>query len=483
MEDATTLGVTKARNISPRVVSCPQGGVFLKMPQSSLELATVTLKDAQILNGNLLQLGYGICKEEGFPDQRYGKPVITSLNFGPGSLQPVITMRLLAALSLAAAGATLEDENAALRALVADQALELSKLRAAESNGQRRKLQFGAVAIDGDMYSPMEPAIPGMMPGTTHPRILLGIDTDYPPYATLVYPPEANDTVVGGFGPDIAKALMDVCDIEVTTIEAKWAECWGDAIIGDSLRAGYYHGCETYTHTIGARNRFMEFSAPILDLNKEAGFIARLDADGKPMVSMTSDLSDVVVVDVTGWAPTADTVTVLKNTCSGEFYDIDWENDMLGSDDIVNCVYADTTNVCEDPYGANDKALTMLFNGEADAIYIYSDQAHNYIEACEDPDQDSSGLICDAWTQLGEPNGYAYIATGLDEYAYAGTTLAMAKKGAGLKDILDPCIEALIETEQYYEICEKWSLADSCFQTEYFPDRRNRARRLRARVI
>ena len=66
----------------------------------------------------------------------------------------------------------------------------------------------------------------------------------------------------------------------------------------------------------------------------------------------------------------------------------------------------------------------------------------------------------------------------LDEYAYAGTTLAMAKKGAGLKDILDPCIEALIETEQYYEICEKWSLADSCFQTEYFPDRRNRARRL-----
>ena len=283
---------------------------------------------------------------------------------------------------------------------------------------------------------------------------------------------------MGGFGPDIAKALMDVCDIEVTTIEADWSECWGDAIIGDSLRAGYYHGCETYTHTIGARNRYMEFSAPILDLNKEAGFIARLDADGKPMVSMTSNLGDVVVVDVTGWAPTADTVTVLKNTCSGEFYSIDWENDMLSSDDISNCVYGDSTNVCEDPYGANDKALTMLFNGEADAIYIYSDQAHNYIEACEDPDQDSSGLICDAWTQLGEPNGYAYIATGLDEYAYAGTTLAMAKKGAGLKDILDPCIEALIETEQYYEICQKWDLTDSCFQTEYFPDRRNRARRL-----
>ena len=148
---------------------------------------------------------------------------------------------------------------------------------------------------------PQEPIIPGMMPGTTHPRILLGIDVDYPPYATLVYPGEyANDTIVGGFGPDIAKALEGVCDIEVTTIQAGWAECWTDGHIGDSLLAGYYHGCQTYTHTIGARNRYMEFSTPILDLNKECGFIAMLDDDGNPVVSPTSDLSEYVVVDVTG---------------------------------------------------------------------------------------------------------------------------------------------------------------------------------------
>ena len=33
-------------------------------------------------------------------------------------------------------------------------------------------------------------------------------------------------------------------------------------------------GCMTYTHTYGARNRFMEFSRPILKDNKPAGILA-----------------------------------------------------------------------------------------------------------------------------------------------------------------------------------------------------------------
>ncbi|KAH8057110.1 FK506 binding protein [Aureococcus anophagefferens] len=256
---------------------------------------------------------------------------------------------------------------------------------------------------------PQEPIIPGMMPGTTHPRILLGIDVDYPPYATLVYP----------------ASFEGVCDIEVTTIQAGWAECWTDGHIGDSLLAGYYHGCQTYTHTIGARNRYMEFSTPILDLNKECGFIAMLDDDGNPVVSPTSDLSEYVVVDVTGWAPTADTVSVLQNDCNGgAFFKVD-EVTMLGSGDIESCDGDYCTN-------ENDKALKMLMNGQAHAIYIYSDQAYNYMTACAE-DEATAG------------------------YAYGGTTLSMSKKGAGLKQILDPCIDKLIETETYYDICAKWT--------------------------
>ncbi|KAH8095009.1 FK506 binding protein [Aureococcus anophagefferens] len=265
----------------------------------------------------------------------------------------------------------------------------------------------------------------------------------------------ANDTIVGGFGPDIAKALEGVCDIEVTTIQAGWAECWTDGHIGDSLLAGYYHGCQTYTHTIGARNRYMEFSTPILDLNKkECGFIAMLDDDGNPVVSPTSDLSEYVVVDVTGWAPTADTVSVLQNDCNGgAFFKVD-EVTMLGSGDIESCDGDYCTN-------ENDKALKMLMNGQAHAIYIYSDQAYNYMTACAE-DEATAGVDCELWNMLGQPGGYAYIHTGMPEYAYyGGTTLSMSKKGAGLKQILDPCIDKLIETETYYDICAKWDMTDS----------------------
>ena len=121
------------------------------------------------------------------------------------------------------------------------------------------------------------------------------------------YPADGySDVVVAGFGPDIAKALEDVCDIDVTVIQAWWNDCWDyGGLIGDSLKTGDYHGCMTYTHTVGVRNRYMDFSAPILDQNKYAGFLTRLDSSGSPLVSPKSDLSDVTVVYISGWAPTA----------------------------------------------------------------------------------------------------------------------------------------------------------------------------------
>ena len=83
---------------------------------------------------------------------------------------------------------------------------------------------------------------------------------------------------------------------------------------------------------------------------------------------------------------------------------------------------------------------------QADVAYIYSDQAYNYIVACED--EVTAGVNCDLWNQLGAPSGYAYVHMGMPEYAYAGTTLAIAKKGSGLMAVLDPCIEKFTQTEK-----------------------------------
>jgi hypothetical protein len=41
----------------------------------------------------------------------------------------------------------------------------------------------------------------------------------------------------------------------------------------------------SYTHTAGERNRFLDFSSGILDVNKAAGILVRLDSDGNPEVS------------------------------------------------------------------------------------------------------------------------------------------------------------------------------------------------------
>ena len=219
----------------------------------------------------------------------------------------------------------------------------------------------------------------------------------------------------------------------------------------------------TYTHTVGVRNQYMEFSSPILDDNKAAGFIAKLDASGNPVVSPMSDLADVpaheggahelVVVDVNGWAPTMDTVSVLVNDCSGALFDVD-QTKMISTSGVGD---------------QNDEALEMILAGDADVMYVYADQAYNKITACNDVLQDTTGQNCAIWDLLGKPNGYAYIHTGMTEYSVAGTTLSMSKIGTGVAAILNPCIEELIKTEDYYDICVKWDLEGSCYQNSFFP--------------
>lgn len=342
-----------------------------------------------------------------------------------------------------------------------------ARLDGTAGQGQR-KLLFGTYTgsvSTSDAYVPQEPVIPGMLPGSSSPRILIAGTPNYPPYTTYVYPGDyegVDDTIYSGFGPDVAEGLMEVCDIDVTNIEAAtWDECWSDGAIGASLLAGYYHGCTTYTHTVGERNRFMEFSDPILDQNKEVGFMVRLDANGKPLINATSDLSDasITVMDVSGWAPTADTVTVLLNDCTNEYFKV---ATLISSDDTTGYDgdYSDNPN---------DVSLWALFNNQTDLVYIYSDQAYNYMAACA-ADESTAGVDCDLWNQFGTASGYAYLHMGMDEFAYAGTTLTMSKKGSGLADVVNPCIAAYLETEAYYNTCVKWDLVDSCFVNEFFPN-------------
>lgn len=304
----------------------------------------------------------------------------------------------------------------------------------------------GAVSRKGNSNRPLsfyEPILPGVKPGVNKPKIILAADIDWPPYAYLGVPPES-DYETAGIGNDIAKNLSTVCDIDVTVAQTEWGDCWGSGKIGTGLKNGHYHGCMTYTHTAGARPRMMEFTDAFLSDNKPAGLLTRLDAFGVPVVSPTSDLSGVNVVDVNGWAPTADTLAIVRNPCTGNYFS--------GYNMITPGVVG------------NDVAMQLLMNGTADAMWVYADQAYSYdcLRPGVTPDWN-----CTLWSGLGTK--FAYIHTGLFGHAINGTTLAISKKGSGLADIINPCLQRLMKTKNYYEICEKHGLTSSCYPNSYFP--------------
>jgi len=288
-----------------------------------------------------------------------------------------------------------------------------------------------------------EPLLPGVMPGLSRPKITLAADIDWPPYAYLGVPPES-DYDTAGIGHDIAKNLSTVCDIDVTVAQTDWADCWSSEKIGIGLKDGHYHGCMTYTHTAGARPRMMEFTDAFLNDNKPAGILTRLDSSGAPVISSTSDLSGVNVVDVNGWAPTADTLALVRNPCTGNLFS--------------------GYNMIVPPTVGNDAAMAMLMDGTADAMWVYADQAYTY--DCSDPAVTPT-WNCTLWSGLGTK--FAYIQTGLFGHALNGTTLAISKRGSGLASIINPCLQKLMQTKNYYEICNKHGLTQYCYPNAFFP--------------
>ena len=82
-------------------------------------------------------------------------------------------------------------------------------------------------------------------------KLVLAQDVDWPPYAYYSVPPEG-DYTLAGFGRDVARGLSSVCpDLEVTTVQTKWSDCWSQGHIGGGLLGAHFHACMTYTHTKG----------------------------------------------------------------------------------------------------------------------------------------------------------------------------------------------------------------------------------------
>lgn len=62
---------------------------------------------------------------------------------------------------------------------------------------------------------------------------------------------------------------------------------------------------------------------------------------------------------------------------------------------------------------------------------------------------------------------FAYIHTGLNGWSYNGTTLAISKRGSGLKDVLDPCIYKVSQTVNYTKMCEKYWSPSACIKNAH----------------
>lgn len=71
------------------------------------------------------------------------------------------------------------------------------------------------------------------------------------------------------------------------------------------------------------------------------------------------------------------------------------------------------------------------------------------------------------YEQLG--TSYAWIHTGVAEHMANGTTLTMSKKGSGLPALINPCIQQVLRSEAYVEMCSKYHLLSQCFENEYSP--------------
>lgn len=300
----------------------------------------------------------------------------------------------------------------------------------------------------------------------------IGMDTNFAPYAFK------NGSQLAGFGYDIAMGLNAHCpnDLNIVVVETRWANCWGTGVLGPLIDAGTggtnangLDGCMTYTNTLGVRQTVAEFSHAILKDNRPAGILTLLNADGTPKVNGLNDLAGKRVMDVGGWAPTQDTFALMNNHCTGQKYstNISWSasSPPPSCPAGVTCP-AGVSNVhacCG--LNANDVAIKALRDGNVDAVYVYADQAEEYM--CSNPN--SGSKQCSLWNNFG--TDYAYIQTGQLHYLVNGTTLVMGKKNVGKAAMVNSCLNSYMRTAAYYNVCQKYKSWASirCYPNSHFP--------------
>jgi len=230
--------------------------------------------------------------------------------------------------------------------------------------------------------------------------------------------------------------VCDICGLQCDWVLEDHQNCWTTSgYVGVGLSAGYFDSCNAFQST-ARRLLGVDFSDSIA-LPRPAGILTRLDAAGNPVVAPGSDLSNVVVAIVGGWATAARSIGYVTNECTGEKFNASPLNGYL-------------TLTPADPYSGPDAAMSALVNGEADALYMYDHMVEDR--------QGCTHVGCNAtlWNGLGTQ--YAWIHTGILNYQVNGTTLSMTKKGSPLNAAINPCIRQAMRSRFYPELCVRASI-------------------------
>lgn len=300
-------------------------------------------------------------------------------------------------------------------------------------------------------HHPHEPMLPGIASGRTRPHLVIAADVTYPPFA--YFDPDAPHQV-SGIGPDILRGMSNHCKIDIDVVQTEWSACQKDGTSGVGMMNGWFHACTTYTHSVGIRNRFFEFSESFTLHNRPAGLLVRAHV-GVPELSPWDTLAGRVVVDPS-WAPTMDALGHVTNPCTGapfRGYDIRPASSFAVDGDHRN---------------DNDRALLALLEHRADVVWLYGDQAHSY--RCNG--SDVAEWNCDLWSRFG--SDFVYLHSGMMDWLINGTTITLAKIGSGIADIVNPCLRSYMTTRRFYDDCARerrggGNLLDACVPNEHFP--------------
>lgn len=269
--------------------------------------------------------------------------------------------------------------------------------------------------------------------------VRLAFGQNYPPYDRLTshhHVPTGSPIPADaeGFGIEFAREACATCSLDCHLVAESYNELWSfENRIGSAIASGAVDAGSMFTHTYDRAERGVRFSDAITR-SRPAGILTRLTADGNPVVRASSDLTHHKIGLVRGWATSAASLIRMTNSCTREAFSAN----------------AWTVEPVDMGFGP-DAAVRALLRGEVDALFMYSSTLSDRRD-CDGPACDAS--LYDA-SLLG--SRYAWIHTGLVEYAANGTTLAFGSdEDSTAIELLNPCIQATMASPAYARLCAKY---------------------------